>query len=310
MLDNSVILNKLKEKYTSLVEKYGENRILGTFVIGNANYSFAETEDDLIFYSIYLPSFEELCMRNEEQILDKYIYDIRDLYSITIKDETSCCALEMLFTQYSIITPKYEKIFKEYLINNREIIAHYNIKKRVGIMLSKIQTALKENNDFKVAILYNAVTAYANNENAEESFKISNPMILEYLKAVKSGTLSIDKESIIKKTSELYQEASEESNFKATSLIKEGIVALVTDSLQESVPIESFIATLTKTEEQAFEVIQTKLQGGRGIISISKLIEETGISRPVFKNLLNKMEVDKIAEIRNQGVNGTLIEMR
>ena len=38
-----------------------------------------------------------------------------------------------------------------------------------------------------------------------------------------------------------------------------------------------------------------------------KIVEETGISRPVFKNLFVKLEKNKVATITNQGVKGTYI---
>ena len=62
MLSDEYILQKVNEVYNSYVEKYGENNILGTFIIGNANYCFAETDEDLVYVTIYLPSFEELCI--------------------------------------------------------------------------------------------------------------------------------------------------------------------------------------------------------------------------------------------------------
>ena len=78
-------------------------------------------------------------------------------------------------------------------------------------------------------------------------------------------------------------------------------------ALQKTVPMDTFKASLTKTELNAFEAILERIKQKSGIISISKMIEETSISRPVYKSLLTKMKNNKIAEVCNQGVNGTYI---
>ena len=38
-----------------------------------------------------------------------------------------------------------------------------------------------------------------------------------------------------------------------------------------------------------------------GNITISKIVNQTGISRPVFNNLIIKLKENKVAEITNQG---------
>ena len=45
-----------------------------------------------------------------------------------------------------------------------------------------------------------------------------------------------------------------------------------------------------------------------GNITISKIVNQTGISRPVFNNLIVKLKEDKVAEITNQGAKGAKIK--
>ena len=60
---------------------------------------------------------------------------------------------------------------------------------------------------------------------------------------------------------------------------------------------------LTQTENQALKFILSHLKDGiEGNISISQLTNESSISRPVFKNVIQKMKNNAIAEIENQGV--------
>jgi hypothetical protein len=64
--------------------------------------------------------------------------------------------------------------------------------------------------------------------------------------------------------------------------------------------------SLTKTEEKALIYILETI-GEEGVMSISQAIQGSGISRPVFTSLLDKLNYYKAAEIRNMGVKGTYI---
>ena len=78
--------------------------------------------------------------------------------------------------------------------------------------------------------------------------------------------------------------------------------------LRERVSYDNFYEKLTAAEKKALTEIKNKTENGIAQISISKIVEETGISRPVYKNLLNKLEKNNISKITSQGVKGTLIE--
>lgn len=64
--------------------------------------------------------------------------------------------------------------------------------------------------------------------------------------------------------------------------------------------------SLTKTEEKALIFCLEEI-GDEGILSISKAIADSGISRPVFTSLLDKLARYKGAEVKNMGVKGTYI---
>jgi GTP-sensing pleiotropic transcriptional regulator CodY len=64
--------------------------------------------------------------------------------------------------------------------------------------------------------------------------------------------------------------------------------------------------SLTKTEEKALIFVLETI-GDEGILSISEAIRQSGISRPVFTGLLDKLDRYKAAEIKNMGVKGTYI---
>ena len=76
-----------------------------------------------------------------------------------------------------------------------------------------------------------------------------------------------------------------------------------------SVLVKDFFNALTENEMIAFQSIREEI-GFSGNISVVKMIQKTNLSRPVFTSLLQKMEKFGIAQIKNQGVKGTNIEIR
>lgn len=76
----------------------------------------------------------------------------------------------------------------------------------------------------------------------------------------------------------------------------------------QQVLVKEFFNDLTVNENKAFFAIKEEI-GSSGNISIVKMIQKTGLSRPVWTSLLQKMEKFGIAQIKNQGVKGTHIEL-
>ena len=67
-------------------------------------------------------------------------------------------------------------------------------------------------------------------------------------------------------------------------------------------------STLTKTEKAAARAIYAEI-GSEGDISVSKMIQNTGISRPVYNSLLNTLANTHCAEIDAHGVKGKHIKI-
>lgn len=90
-------------------------------------------------------------------------------------------------------------------------------------------------------------------------------------------------------------------------LIAEGLLNIFNQYLTMRDGIqEKLFSSLTKTEEKALIYVLETI-GEEGNISISTAIADSGISRPVFTSLFDKLDKYKGAEIKNQGVKGTYI---
>lgn len=122
-------INKvIQNHYDTLVGRGYE--VLGVFLYGSQNYEMEYENSDIDTKAIVLPSFSDIVANKspvsttsemEEGLCD--IKDIRVMFDNFLKQNINF--LEILFTQYSVINPKYEEIFSS-VIHNREEIARYD----------------------------------------------------------------------------------------------------------------------------------------------------------------------------------------
>lgn len=93
-----------------------------------------------------------------------------------------------------------------------------------------------------------------------------------------------------------------------TAILEIVYKALKCDCTCENVTIVPQVK-FTKAEQDALKLIIKTLNNEKeGYISISSLIANSTISRPVFKNTLLKLEKNEIATVQNKGAKGTFIK--
>lgn len=123
------IMNRLQEHYTEAINMGYET--VGIFLQGSQNYNLDYEGSDIDSKVIVLPKFEDFVlnkspvsttheMQNKEHVDLK---DIRLMFDCFKKQNINF--VEILFTKYRIMNPKYEELFQP-LFDNAELIAHYN----------------------------------------------------------------------------------------------------------------------------------------------------------------------------------------
>lgn len=155
------IMKRMQEHYDRGVELYGESRIVGLFLQGSQNYGLDYEGSDIDTKLILTPTIEDIIfnrkavstthvMENEEHLDAK---DIR-LYIQTFRKQ-NLNFLEILFTEFKIVNPQYEKMWNV-LVEHREEIARYNefqaIKSMKGIAMEKYH-AMKHPYPSKLALI-------------------------------------------------------------------------------------------------------------------------------------------------------------
>lgn len=313
MLKETEIREELEKEYQRMVQEFGKQHILATFVMGIANYGFAESKDEIVFKTVYLPGFEELCL--QPAVANAYrqdVIDIRSIYSADFYAED--LSLELLFSDYMIVTPKYQKVFNESLYQNRELFSHYSNKMRITKAFGRALEAISQKNYFEAYRLKISAELFCKGVPTDECFHLQDRTHREYLKFIKRSPKALepfDEEAFSADFMTLLDFfKDEEVNQEIGILIKEGVLNVMGETLHNAVPYETFIENLTATEKRALSAIENELKDGEGNISISKLIASSKISRPIFDRLLKKMQESNMAEIKNQGSKGTYVNLK
>lgn len=328
------IKQHLKEQLKYVVSLgYSQNRVLGIFACGSMNYGFFNPEtSDINSKVIIIPSFEDLCLGKEpvskeihfgEEHID--IKDIRIYRKMILKQNINF--LEIFFTEYSIINPKYKEIFENYFLNYRHLLTNLNREQTVKSISGQAINTLKKCNGTPKNLyngyrLYYFLQHYVEDKPYQECLK---PVGEEYKKMwdIKYNCSSIysTPEMINKVALELAKKIQElaEKNIDIESpladhslqILDKGCIALFKKTF--SVPIKPnmkkiFFENLTHTETEAYYTILKEIKA-EGTISISKMIQKYGISRPVYSNLINKLKQHNVATVTNMGVKGTYIRI-
>lgn len=155
------VMDKVKEHYNEALTYFPEDRIVGIFLQGSQNYGLATPQSDVDTKLIVTPTFKDIAMNrkpvstthiraNEEHIDFK---DIR-LYIQTFRKQ-NLNFLEILYTDFAIVNPIYEKQWNR-LVESREAITHFNpyrsVQSMKGIALEKYH-AMEHEYPSKIEVL-------------------------------------------------------------------------------------------------------------------------------------------------------------
>ena len=342
-MTKSAILRRLQDhlNYVIEVHKIPSDRILGIFLFGSQNYELADTNSDVDSIILYVPSFDDICFQTKAPLSTIYnyldgehivIHDIR-LYRNSLEKQ-SFNSIEILYTNYHIINEKYRNVFETFFINHREQLSKIDIDKLmlacVGQMRNRVNKLEPTSKELANALRLKYFIKHFHNGTAsfddcmrlqgwdEEFNEVWNVKMIDtqdrteeinkYIKEL-HNKLKIETEEEFK----IYSQGNGfRINKEAINILNDGVKEIMKYAFEKNDKpdflIKDFYDQLTSAEKRAYDSI-VKVIGVEGSVSISQLVESNKISRPVYNNLINKMKNNKIANIVNQGVNGTYIKI-
>lgn len=332
-LNREPILKRLQEHWDYAVRQgVDPDRIVGVFLYGSQNYGFANPDSDVDSKLIIVPSFEDMCLKSdwlskELHLEDEHIEvkDIRELRNMFLKQNINF--IEILYTDYFILNPKYAELWKTYFVDNREAISHCDRNKALKSISGQLIHTLKQGPTDNKKLhnahrLYYFLENYLNNKVYLECIHPEGESY-EFLRDLKFGLnkLSQDEKAKLANATELEQKVKDLTSMypelesplreRAMNTLNNGVMEIIKLSLQDpesEMSKEQFFKQLTNAEQRAYYSIVKEI-GAEGNITISKLVEKNSISRPVYNNLIVKMKEYGIAAIVSQGMKGTNIKI-
>jgi len=130
-------MERLNQRYKEVIDMGYE--LVGIFLQGSQNYELDYEDSDIDCKAIILPKFNDFVL-NSKPISTTHVLennehidlkDIRLMFDCFKKQNINF--VEILFTKYMVLNPKYQKLFQP-LIDNNEMIARYNNYASVNCM--------------------------------------------------------------------------------------------------------------------------------------------------------------------------------
>ena len=315
MLSKETIRQELDDITHKLQQKYNEKYIFGVFVLGNATYNLAEDINELTYMMVRLPSFEEMCLRTPEIFFDEDYPNVEiidwGVFGNFYVQQNNILIQQFLFTDYYNINPRYKKYYENIIRPAAEDIFAYGHTARLQSakeialeILKSEQMCLTGLQAMEVARLALAIDLYLHNTPCEECVKLNKSMYISYLLDIKHGNTAINPDELLTQMTIPSAKNNEEPK-QIKQLIEKITIDILRMAVTKDIDEQYFLQCLTAKEKIALDSLLNYLDEGEGNVSIVKMIEKAGVSRPVFMGLIQKMKDHKIAEIKNMGVKGT-----
>ena len=315
MLSKETIRQELDDITHKLQQKYNEKYIFGVFVLGNATYNLAEDIDELAYMMVRLPSFEEMCLRTPEIFFDEDYPNVEiidwGVFGNFYVQQNNILIQQFLFTDYYNVNPRYKKYYENIIRPAAEDIFAYghtarlqSAKEMALKILESEQMCLTGLQAMEVARLALAIDLYLHNTPCEDCVKLNKSMYISYLLDIKHGNTVIHPDELLAQMTIPSAKNNEEPK-QIKQLIEKITIDILRMAVTKDIDEQYFLQCLTAKEKIALDSLLNYLDEGEGNVSIVKMIEKAGVSRPVFMGLIQKMKDHKIAEIKNMGVKGT-----
>ena len=146
------IMSRVQEHYNDALKRIPEERIFGIFLEGSQNYNMDMENSDIDTKLFIFPSLDDI-IYNKTPISTTWIRDNNE--HISVKDirlvmttfrKQNLNFLEVLFTPYFILNPRYSFLWNV-LVTNREKIARYNqhaaVMAMYGVAYNKFKMLFK-----------------------------------------------------------------------------------------------------------------------------------------------------------------------
>jgi hypothetical protein len=148
------VQERLAAHYVRAREHYGEENILGVFLYGSWNYGTNLPDSDVDTKCILIPDLYHLAIKPYEVKhldVDGEVCECMTIqHMVDNWKKQNINFLEILFTGYYIVNPKFIPEWFDFIAEWREALAHYDVKKAILSMGNQaLHTYKQDPTDFK-----------------------------------------------------------------------------------------------------------------------------------------------------------------
>ena len=244
-------MEKLKLHKEEVLKYYPEDQLLGVFLYGSQNYGIDTETSDVDTKAILIPTFKELVFgepisrelhfKNGEHCEVKDIREIKKMF-----EKQNINFLEILFTDYCWINPKYNALWRKYFVDKAELICHTSERQTItSICAQAIRTLTRDKHDGKKYAnglrLYYTLKRYLNKVPYKRAINIESysAELAKLLIQYKTGKKDFTEENVddligklkwIESLAEQYPSEPKKESIKA---LEEGVFALISFKEEE-----------------------------------------------------------------------------
>lgn len=213
-MEKTKIIERLKNHLEEVKKYYPEKNIIGIFLFGSQNYGTDIETSDIDSKCLIIPTEEQLFLNekvnNQTLFLDNNeqcsIVDIREYIKMVKKQSINF--VEILFTDYYLINPKYRWIWKQFT-TCKESFAYYSISQTLSSISNQALNTLKryynhteENKEiYNVKRLSYFLSFYLESvlkkeKNYKKCLTMDGTALPYYLKKIRTGAVEISFEEL------------------------------------------------------------------------------------------------------------------
>lgn len=243
-------MQAIKEHKNRVLQDYVEGCILGVFCYGSQNYHINTPNSDVDTKAILIPTVEDMCLKDtvsRELHLDNgehcEVKDIRE-YARMVKKQ-SINFLEIFFTDYCWINPKYNSLWRKYFVNNAELFSKMDVKRGGISMLCQAINGLNKiplnggnfGKRYANALrIYHSFKRLEAGENYKDAIDMSfDPELCEFLIDCKQNKKIPTREEVynlsglLQTMKERLDVSEQKLNEEAIAVLDNAVVALITN---------------------------------------------------------------------------------
>ena len=205
------VMARVRKHYAQAVEHYGAETVLGVFCYGSWNYNTNTPDSDVDTKCILIPNLYSLAIKPYEvkhlHIDDEVCECMTIMHMVANWKKQNINFVEIMFTDYCIINPLYEEMWNCYFtMENRELVARYNIRQAIHSMVHQAIHTIKQDptdpkkimNGLRIARTLEALEWYdisykkciwMNDDVREHRFKTPDPAFVKLLLTTLEGWL-------------------------------------------------------------------------------------------------------------------------